>query len=164
MNEIWKSIEGYEGIYEVSNLGRVKSLKFNKEKYLKNSLNRDGYVIAHLSKNAITKSFTLHRLVSLLFIDKVDGKDYINHINGDKLNNKVDNLEWCTIKENVNHSLNNKLRIPPNGVNHYNSRFDVKDVLFIRSSNISESKLALKYGVNRATIGKIKRFERYKNI
>jgi len=172
--EYWKSIIGYEGIYEISNLGSVKSLsrkiyflntfRIVKEKLLKPNTNRYGYITVTLSNNCDMKTVTIHRLLANAFIDKVEGKEYVNHIDGIKSNNTIKNLEWCTIKENNKHSFDNGLNILPNGVNHYNSRFSVNDILSIRKSDLSESKLALIYKVNRATIGKIKRLERYKNI
>jgi len=172
--EIWKPIVGYEGIYEISNLGNVKSLsrkvffldtfRVVREKILKSNTNRYGYVTFTLSNDSIMKTVTAHRLVAIAFIDKIYGKEYINHIDGVKSNNTIENLEWCTISENNKHSFATGLNTSPKGTGHYNSKFEEKDIVFIRNSQLSESKLALKYNVNRATIGKIKRFERYKDI
>lgn len=112
--EIWKNIPQYEGIYQVSSLGRVKSLKFNKEKILKNSLDKKGYVRVNLFKNGEALTFFVHQLVALTFIQNPLFKDQVNHKDGNKLNNCVDNLEWCTNLENIRHAyrtgLNGKER------------------------------------------------------
>ena len=108
--EIWKDIEGYEGIYQVSNLGRVKSLKRHsvnnantKDRLLKPSLDSKGYLHVILSKNGIQYNKTIHRLVAQTFIPNPENKPQVNHIDEDKTNNMVCNLEWMTNKENRNH-------------------------------------------------------------
>lgn len=102
MKEIWKDIEGYEGLYQVSNLGRVKSLK--SKRFLKLSVNEKGYLRCHLSKCGGSKHWRVHRLVAQAFISNQDNKPEINHIDGDKSNNCVTNLEWVTSSENHIHS------------------------------------------------------------
>ena len=106
VNEIWKPIEGYEGLYEVSNLGRVKSYQKNKNGHLLSFTKSTwGYHLVGLNKDGKRKSFSVHRLVATAFLPKIEGKEVINHIDCDKTNNHVDNLEWCTQKENVQHSV-----------------------------------------------------------
>ena len=101
MEEIWKDIPGYEGIYQASNLGRIKSNK----KILKPTIDRTGYVNARLFKNGELKVIRLHRVIAITFIENENNKPVINHIDGNKQNNRVDNLEWCTQKENVRHAI-----------------------------------------------------------
>ena len=109
--EIWKDIEGYENKYQVSNLGNVKSLEtwtgdkyIRREKILKNMVYGNGYYYVCLSKNGKVKKYKVNRLVAQAFIPNPDNKPFTNHIDGDKLNNNVDNLEWCTQSENMKHA------------------------------------------------------------
>ena len=105
MKEVWKDIQGYEGKYQVSNLGNVKSLNYNntcKEHLLNQTLCR-GYMCIHLSKNCIHKWFLVHRLVATAFINNTDNLPEVNHIDEDKTNNCVSNLEWCDRKYNNNY-------------------------------------------------------------
>lgn len=113
MKEIWKDIKGYEGLYQVSNLGRVKSIprKYTKkeERILKATIDH-GYMTIWLFKKGKGKGKRIHRLVAENFINKTnDERNIVNHKDGNKANNKVDNLEWCTQKENVNHAIKNGL-------------------------------------------------------
>ena len=94
----WKDILGYEGVYKISNEGRVMSLKFGKQKLLKNSVNSEGYFTVGLNR----KTYHIHRLVAEHFLDKPEGKSEIDHIDGNRLNNDVKNLRWVTHKENHN--------------------------------------------------------------
>lgn len=107
MKEIWKDIKGYEGKYQISNLGRVKSLNYNntkKEKIIKSEITK-GYVRYRLSKNKKLKRFLAHRLVAEAFIPNPNNYPIINHIDGNPLNNDIKNLEWCTYKYNAQHAL-----------------------------------------------------------
>lgn len=105
MKEIWKDVKGYEGLYQISNLGNVKSLKYaggNKPKNLKPTLN-GGYYGVFLCKDGTKKRFTVHRLVALAFVPRIKNKALVNHINEIKTDNRVENLEWCNHSENVNY-------------------------------------------------------------
>ena len=102
-NEIWKEIEGYEK-YQISSYGRVKSLKNNKESIKKHSISSRGYLVVTLFKNNISKTLTVHRLVANTFIENKDNKLTVNHIDGNKLNNNISNLEWVTYSENTKHA------------------------------------------------------------
>lgn len=103
---LWKPVIGYEGLYEVSNSGEIKSIFYGKNpKILKKSKTTTGYYKIELSKNKKRKSFKVHRLVAIAFIPNMENKPNINHIDGNPLNNNIDNLEWCTQKENVIHAV-----------------------------------------------------------
>lgn len=105
MNEVWKPITGYEGKYEISNYGNVKSLNFrNKgEECLLRLHNTHRYYQAALTKDGITKYHLVHRLVAEAFIPNPHNYPLINHKDECGFNNHVDNLEWCTHKENINY-------------------------------------------------------------
>ena len=113
MKEIWKDIKDYEGLYQISSLGNIRSLNRiikdkNKTyllhgKILKLGI-RNKYKVINLHKNNIRKSFQVHRLVAEAFIPNPDNLAIVNHIDEDPINNNVENLEWCSQKHNVNHS------------------------------------------------------------
>ena len=98
--EIWKPVVGYEGLYEVSNWGRIKSIKFGKERILNPGTNSCGYLHVGLYKNGKRKIFLVHRLVAEAFIPNPNNLPCINHKDENKLNNSVENLEWCNSKYN----------------------------------------------------------------
>ena len=106
--EIWKPVDGYEGLYEVSNLGRVKSLKYGNEKVLKPVKDKDGYLVVSLYRDGKRKMFKIHRLVAIAFIPNPEGFEQINHIDEDKTNNVALNIEWCDCKYNINFGSRNK--------------------------------------------------------
>lgn len=106
--ENWRSIAGYEGIYEISDHGNVKSLNYNhtgKPKLLAPKVGRLGYVSVMLCKGGSNKNMSVHILVARAFIENPEAKTQVNHIDGDKQNNNVWNLEWVTPSENVQHSF-----------------------------------------------------------
>lgn len=110
MNEIWRNIEGYPN-YMVSNLGRVKSLNYNRtgeEKIMKGSKNNRGYLYVQLYKEGKQKNYLIHRLVASAFIPNPDNLSEINHINEDKTNNQFTNLEWCNRIYNLNYGTHNE--------------------------------------------------------
>lgn len=108
MKEVWREIPNYNGDYFVSNHGRVKSYKRTKPLIMHPSYSDRShqYQTVQLFKNGNYKTYKIHRLVAELFIPKIPGKDYVNHIDGNPKNNTVENLEWCSLSENSWHSWN----------------------------------------------------------
>ena len=116
--EIWKDIEGYEGLYQISNMGRVKSVERMKwcgkgyyktpERILKARKTKNGYLLVNLWKDGKIKSYYIHRLVAQAFLDNPDNLPEVNHIDQDKTNNKVENLEFCDRSYNVNYGTRNR--------------------------------------------------------
>lgn len=103
--EIWKQIQGYEGLYEVSNLGNVRSMNYRGNGTIKNlsqGKGGRGYNIVVLYKNKTKKTYSVHKLVAETFVDNPNNLPVVNHIDCNKTNNRADNLEWCTQKQNVN--------------------------------------------------------------
>ena len=119
MEEIWKDIKGYEGLYQVSNLGRIKKqaqaityirngkiIEYKIKEHIKNQQKtRYGYYHIILYKNNIGKHFQVHRLVAFAFLPLIDGKDFVNHKDGNKTNNCLYNLEWVNRSENMQHAF-----------------------------------------------------------
>ena len=138
MQEIWKDIKGYEGLYQVSNLGRVKSILCwcgngktkiwkEKEKILSNCVDNNGYIRVVLFKECKGKNVRVHRLVAEAFIPNLEDKRVVNHINGIKTDNRVENLEWCTYGENAKHAWNNGLNsVSQNVIDSAKKRFSKK--------------------------------------
>lgn len=162
MQEIWKDIKDYEGYYQVSNLGRVKSLKkfnctnkvyknigyYRNEKYLKLIKNNNGYYQVSLSKNSKSKIHFVHKLVAEAFLENKNNYLYVNHKDENKLNNNVNNLEWCSQKYNCNYGtrndrIANKLKIKVlqydmngNFIKEWKSATDVEKELKINRMHI----------------------------
>lgn len=122
-NEIWRDIKNYEGLYQVSSLGRVRSVK-NRCRLLGNYLDGKGYPIARLCKNGKAITINVHRLVAKAFIPNPLNKPAVNHINSTPTDNRASNLEWCTIAENNRHSLIAGRRKPAGSGQIYRSTFN----------------------------------------
>lgn len=133
--EIWKDIQDYEGRYQVSNLGRVKSIerldsigRHVSEKILKPTLEEWGYYCVILYKESKKRYYQIHRLVAQAFIPNHQNKPQVNHIDGNKINNHVENLEWVTGSENVQHAYNNNLHKIPFGEKNPNATLNWENV------------------------------------
>ena len=105
---IWRDIPGYEGLYQINKLGTVRNSRATKAKksakrYLKSRINQD-YIEYRLCKDGIQKVYGQHRLIASVFIPKSNNKNEVNHINGIKGDNRIENLEWCTRRENMIHA------------------------------------------------------------
>ena len=168
MNEIWKDIKGFEGAYMISNTGKVLSIprigtQHRNPTLRALSLNRDGYVKVRLIFKGKDETHRVHRLVAEAFIPNHDGKETINHIDGNKENNCVDNLEWADRHQQMEHAYKNNLKKPMKGARNPLAKFTEEQVEAIRKEYVPYSKefgtvaLGRKYGVNNATIGLIVR-------
>lgn len=167
LNEIWKDIPNYEGYYKISNLGNIKSLQIGSgskrktrndpERILKPiKNNKNGYMQINLCKNKIRKTYRIHRLVMLSFYPKHNFINAeVNHINGIIDDNRLENLEWCTHKENMEHAVKTGLK-NHKGEKHPNCKLTEKEIIKIRyeykNTKISQRKLAKKYNVGQRTI------------
>lgn len=187
--EIWKDIEGYEGYYQVSNFGNLRSLERYlpradggvykvASKQLKTPINRDGYPTVRLYKNRKATSLKVHRLVAITFIPNHQNKKVINHIDGDKTNNKIDNLEWVTHKENTLHAYKTGLKKPPNpnangeiqGEKNSGSKLTNEKVRFIRKNarvcggNFTNKQLANMFNVGETVVSNIIHRKKWKHV
>ena len=120
--KIWKDIPNYEGLYKISTDGEVVSLKYYQNKTLKTNIHKSGYAHVSLYKNRIKKTFKVHRLVAETFLNNPCNKLQVNHKDGNKKNNNVENLEWCTQEENQIHAFKNGLNHGRRGVENGHHR------------------------------------------
>lgn len=158
MEEIWKDIDGYEGLYQVSNHGNVKSVdrhvrqkssngeqvRIIRGRLLKQRIQNNGYYIVWLCKNGVSKVFTVHRLVANAFIPNLSNKKDVNHKNGVKTDNGVYNLEWCSRSENIKHSYNILKH------QHWKTKIKCKETNIVYDSIRDASR---KLGINASSIG-----------
>lgn len=167
MIEIWRDIKGFEGYYQISNLGNIKGLdrkvkssksksgfRLVKSKPIATHIDKYGYVSVRLRKEGKTKAFTIHRLVAIAFIPNPNNYPSINHIDENKLNNNVQNLEWCTVRynnlyNNRQKKINKKLQLT-----NKNSKAVLQYTLNgkLLKEFISIKDAARKTGINRKSI------------
>lgn len=165
--EVWKDIKGLEGKYQISNLGRVKSLKrltkykdsevrSHKERILKGGTTIWGYKVFQLCKGEGKKTYvrkSCHRLVAEAFIPNPKNKKTINHKDGDKLNNCLENLEWATYSENIQHAYDEGLKKTYTGEKHWNTRTILNTQNGIFYIGVKEA--AISIGFNKYTLTKM---------
>jgi hypothetical protein len=168
MEEVWKDIENYEGLYQVSNLGNVKRLKGKgcvSERLIAKSINKSGYIYRGFHNKGTYRKFKEHRLVANAFIDNPYNKPTVNHINGIKTDNRVENLEWCTYLENKQHAIKTGLTNTKGVKNHF-CKLTEEQVLEIREIGFSKTRtyLGIKYGISSNTVTKIIKKEIWKHI
>jgi len=171
VTETWKPISGYEGIYEVSDLGRVKRVAPSKHSYpgkiLAGGLDQDGYRVLLLYKlDGTRRMFKEHRLVAAAFIPNPNSLPQINHKNAIKTDNKAENLEWCSCKRNIRHAVDKGLWNPSKGSDHHNAKLDEGKIAQIRkllAEGKSHVEIGKIFGVAHATIGDIHRGATWKH-
>lgn len=178
-NEIWKDIPDYEGLYQVSNIGRIKST--NKTIYLKNGKTKvsrslimketldKGYKVVTLSRNLKKMRTGCHRLVAKAFIPNPHNKPCVNHINGIKNDNRVENLEWVTYSENEWHSFNVLNKRRNIGEESSSAKLTEEKVLAIRRLHRINPKynrkiIAAKFGMHPNSLNDITRRKSWKHI
>lgn len=176
MEEIWKDIDGFEGSYQVSNFGGIKSLsrKVNsknnfpriiKERTLTPVKKQNKYLSISLGNH---NQKDIHRLVAQAFIPNPDNKKTVNHKNGIKNDNRVENLEWATYTENIRHAFKSSLNVPLKGEERYNSKLTEDDVFQILQLNLmyglKQTVVAKEYGVSIGMINVIIKRKAWKHI
>lgn len=165
----WKTIKDFED-YEISEDGEVKSHKHNRTIILKKRISPDGYVWYILTRNGKAYTKRANRLVAEAFIDNPENKPTVNHLDGDKLNNSVNNLEWATRQEQMQHAYKHGLKKPVRGClqgNHVLSEEEVKEIRSLYKGHSKEygmNALAKIYNVSTSTIDKCVGYRSYKNI
>ena len=174
--EIWKDIEGYEGLYQVSDKGMVKSLgrlvktsrgnRMTQEKIIGFGFESNGYKISRLYKNGVQKAIKTHRLVAIAFIQNPDNKPEVNHKDGVKTNNFKGNLEWMTSSENTRHAVKMGLHTGKIGQKHHSSKISEKDAIFIKyeSNGFTSDELVEKYNITRVQVNAIRSGRAWKHI
>lgn len=161
MDEIFKEVNGTDGKYMISNLGRLKSLCGKQPLFVRYFEDKDGY----FKYGIFRKNKLIHRLVAIAFIDNPENKPEVNHKDGDKQNNRVDNLEWVTRSENAQHSFDNKLQVAIGGEKHYASKLTKAIVIKIRKSKgVTQKSLAEKYKVSQSVICDVIKGKTWKHI
>lgn len=174
--EDWRDIHGFDGYYQISESGIVKSLKRTckmyqgfrtvPEKILNKQIDKDGYYCVSLSKDGQTKSFRINRLVALTFITNPDNKPQVNHKDGIKANNHKSNLEWSTSSENNLHACRTGLKSPLIGVNHCMvklSEIEAREIKY-SDTNMTCKDVGLLYGVSSTIVCLIRNNKRWKHI
>ena len=176
MSEIWKDVVGYEGLYEVSNIGNVRSVAHDvvlggqragvihhvRAKMRKLQRRYDGYVGIKLIRDSVLSDFLVHRLVASAFIENAKNLPEVNHKNSDRTDNRVENLEWVTAKDNVAHSTREG---SAHGERKGCSKLkddDIIDIKFLLSYGVTNADIGRLYGVKPHTISVIKHGKTWK--
>lgn len=168
-DEVWMNCVGYEGNYMVSNYGRIKSVEREipgsdrcggsfrlGQKLIKFKIGTTGYYSFTMCKNGGRKDSLVHRIVALAFIPNPNNYPYINHKNLNKLDNRVDNLEWCTQKINIHHAIENNCIPRFYGEDTSGAKLSNEMVMEILNAEGRFGDIAKKYGISRGNVGYIK--------
>lgn len=180
MEEIWKDIDGYEGFYQVSNLGRVRSLdrlvtgcgrkglQKAKGQIMKLQARKAGHLDVLLKKNGVEERCWVHRLVANAFIPNPTSLPIVNHIDSNPKNNEISNLEWCTQKHNVNHCVKEGRFNPRTGETSPFNKLKTEEVIEMRerfaSSKVTYRQLAKDYKVCEGHVKNIITRKKWKHI
>lgn len=169
-HEIWRDVAGYEGIYQVSNMGRVKSLHWLGGRLIKPSSNKKGYLSVGLSKNNVMKNNKVHVLVARAFLLNPENKPIVHHRDGNRKNNRLENLEWATHIENQQYSIQMGTKKYLSGHENPNAKLTPEQVRYIRKHYIkghpefNANALAIKFNVGQTTIYSVIHYKTYKNV
>lgn len=176
--EEWRPVIGYEGLYEVSSLGRVRSLdqvvkykdgrtRLSLGRVRRLSVSSNGYLTVGLCDNKLQRTKTVHRLVARAFIPNLKGKPEVNHKDGDKTNNHASNLEWVTRQENIRHAIDTGLN-RHQGTSHTQAKLseeEVKEIkLLLTENSLSQRAIAARFNVSQSAIFLIGQGKRWKGI
>jgi hypothetical protein len=177
MDEIWLPVNGFEGSYEVSNLGRVRSLdrvvngrwgkpRFYEGKFMAQRSSSTGYALVSLSRPRERQQVaTVHRLVAIAFIPNPEGKPQVNHVDGVKTNNNVKNLEWSTNQENVTHAY--RIGLSAQGVDHPAAKLTpelIQKAKELRETGHTYAAIGRMFGLNYTVISKALRGVSWKHL
>jgi len=160
--EIWLPVKGFEGSYKVSNLGRVLSRGGCIRVPTKSKL---GYMRMNLSVKGLARTLSVHRMVATAFINNPEFKKEVNHIDGDKTNNKVGNLEWCTSSENKYHAIRTGLLPIKSGASSARAKLSDIEVDFLRyfvDKGFTQAEVADTFGLSKSVTSNIVNFVTYK--
>jgi len=162
--ENWKDIEGYDGVYQVSNLGKVRSVRGDKVRMIRGTLDRGGYRFVFIKHKGLSKNHKVHRLVASAFIPNNLNKPQVNHIDSDRSNNDINNLEWCTAKENMRHASRKGNEVWRQGFRRVLKKNDVIKIIMLLKLGVAGEELARMFKTTPQNISMIRSKKRWKSL
>jgi YesN/AraC family two-component response regulator len=171
MDEIWKDVPGYKGHYQVSNTGKILSLKKSSPRLMRPGLTPDGYFLCCLQATSMEKKREykyLHRLVATAFIPNPSEHKIVNHINGIKTDNRATNLEWCDVKYNWDHAIRIGIIPDQKGQGNFSSKLKERQVIEIRRLHSEQGMrlkdIAAKFCISPSTVSNIVNRQRWAHV
>lgn len=168
MEEIWKDIKNFEGHYQVSNLGRVKSIKFSNYRIMKTKLCHGYPQVGLRLLNKPRKFMYIHRLLGIHFLDNPNNYEEINHKDGNRSNNNLTNLEWCSSSQNIKHSFDKLGKQPRWGEKCNFAKLTKNEVLKIKdllnNTELTQKEIGKRFGVGQQQISRIKNKVRWSHL